>query len=383
MLLVGLSGFAQDSVFLEALRAAGPLANGKSSDLYAALIGDWDAEVVDHLSGGVDRRQSAEMHFAWVLEGRAVQDLWISPARKDRGKPGSRSGDDDRYGTTLRVYDPQSDTWRMTWWNPVSGVETRLVGRRVGSQIVQTGADADGNLIRWVFVEFDHDRFHWRGEKSADGGLTWTCVTEYFARRQVTPAAGRVDAISERRAAWIRTDRPGLETLRLVRSALGTRAEGIVLTVADGASVSTRYRVEHDAAWRFREARIEIEGAGSRRAVELRRDDGGRWSVDGKRRPDLDGCEDFDLAATPYTNTPPLASRPLAPGESRQVRVAWMQVPGLDVRAVDQEYTRLAASGSDGRVARYRYRNLDSGFTGELSVDADGLVIEYGPWARR
>jgi hypothetical protein len=373
-----------DAPFLEALRAAGPLANGgESSDLYAGLIGDWDAEVVDHLPGGVDRRQSAEIHFAWVLEGRAVQDLWISPARKDRGQPRWRAGDGDRYGTTLRVYDPASGTWRLTWWNPVSGVETHLVGRRVGSQIVQTGADAEGNLIRWVFVELGRDRFHWRGERSADGGLTWTCDTEYFARRQVTPPELLAEASGESRAAWSRTDRPGLETLRLVRSTAGIRADGIVLTVADGASMSICYRVEHDAVWHFRQARVEAEAKGVTRVVELRRDQSGQWSVDGARRADLDGCEDFDLAATPYTNTPPLAFRPLPPGGSRRLRVAWMQVPGLEVRAVDQEYTRLAADLSDGRVARYRYRNLDSGFTGELSVGADGIVIDYGPWARK
>jgi len=373
-----------DDLFLEALRAAGPLAGGgASSDLYADLIGDWDAEVVDHLPGGVDRRQSAEMHFAWVLEGRAVQDLWIVPARKDRGQARSRAGDGDRYGTTLRVYDPASNTWRITWWNPVSGNETRLVGRRVGSRIVQTGSDVDGNLIRWVFVELSQDRFHWQGERSADGGLTWTCDTEYFASRQAAPAGRRGDAGSESRAAWSRTDRAGLETLRLVRSPGGIRAEGVVLAVESGAPRSTRYRVEHDAAWRFGQATIETEANGVARVVELRRDQGGQWSVDGRRRADLDGCEDFDLAVTPYTNTPPLASRPLTPGESRKLRVAWMQVPGLEVRAVDQEYTRLDAGEADGGVARYRYRNLDSGFTGELSVDADGIVIDYGPWVRR
>lgn len=373
-----------DDLFLEALRAAGPLPNGgASSDLYAGLIGDWEGEAVDHLPGGVDRRQSAEMHFARVLEGRAVQDLWIVPAREDRGQPRSRAAAGDRYGTTLRVYDAASDTWRITWSNPVSGNETRLVGRRVGSQIVQTGADADGNLVRWIFDELSEDRFHWRGERSADGGLTWTCDTEYFARRHVTPAGPRADASFETHAAWSRTDRPGLETLRLVRSTGGTRAEGFVLAVVDGVSMSIRYRVEHDAAWRFRQATIESEANGLTRVVELRRDPGGQWSVDGTRREDLDGCEDFDLAVTPYTNTPPLASRPLSSGEGRKLRVAWMQVPGLDLRAVDQEYTRLDAGGPGSRFARYRYRNLDSGFTGELSVDADGIVIDYGPWVRR
>ena len=187
----------------------------------------------------------------------------------------------------------------------------------------------------------------------------------------------------ESRVAWGRTDRPGLETLQLVRSDAGTAADGRVLVVLDGAAVSAHYRVEHDAAWRFRQARIELDGSDVTRSIEIRRDPSGQWTVDGSRRPDLDGCEDFDLAATPYTNTSALASRPLSLGESRRLRVAWMQVPSLDVRAVDQEYTRLGASGADGRIARYRYRNIDSGFTGELTVDADGLVIDYGPWVRR
>jgi len=377
----------QDALFFEGLRASGPVPNGgESSDLYDGLIGDWDAEVIDHLPGGVDRRQSAEMHFAWVLEGRAVQDLWISPARKDRKPSGWRAGDGNRYGTTLRVYDPAIGAWRMTWTNPVNGVENRLVGRRVGSQIVQTGSDGDGNLVRWVFVELTRDRFHWRGEVSADGGLTWTCVTEYFARRHGTPPGPRSDAsdgIVERRVAWARNDQPSLETMRLVRGGEGNRAEGAILGVADGVSISTRYSIEHDAAWRFRQARIETEVNGVTRAVSLRRDENGQWSIDGTRRADLDGCEDFDLATTPYTNTPPLQSHALAPGQSRKLRVAWVQVPGLDVRAVEQEYSRLIANGSDGSVARYCYRNLDGGFTAELSVDADGLVIDYGPWVRR
>jgi hypothetical protein len=177
-----------DAVFLEALRSPGPAASsGSTSDLYSGLIGDWDAEVVDHLPGGVDRRQSAEMHFAWVLEGRAVQDLWIAPARHQRSKPDTQSVDGNRYGTTLRVYDPTIGAWRITWWNPVTGVETRLIGRRVGSQIVQTGADSEGRLIRWLFVELQSDRFHWSGEHSSDGGHSWICDTEYFARRRVTP----------------------------------------------------------------------------------------------------------------------------------------------------------------------------------------------------
>lgn len=70
----------------------------------------------------------------------------------------------------------------------------------------------------------------------------------------------------------------------------------------------------------------------------------------------------------------------MAPGESRRLCVAWVRFPDLHVEAVEQEYTRLDA----GTIpSRYRYRNLKSGFTGELTVDGDGLVIDYGPWRRQ
>src|SRR4051812_8763384 len=44
----------------------------------------------------------AEAHFAWVLEGRAVQDVWIMPRRGQRSGPRPL----DTYGTTLRLWDP-------------------------------------------------------------------------------------------------------------------------------------------------------------------------------------------------------------------------------------------------------------------------------------
>lgn len=369
------------SDLLDALTAAERLpGRGESRDLYDGLIGSWDAEVVDHLPDGTDRRQSAEMHFAWVLEGRALQDLWIVPARRERNPPESPAAPGNRYGTTLRVYDPALDAWRITWSNPVTGAETHLVGRRVGSQVVQTGADADGRLVRWVFPEIRPDSFHWRGEKSEDGGKSWSCDTEFFARRRSGDSRPAAAVESERHVRWEWTDRPGLETLSLQSSATGTVAEGRVLVHLDGAVVRVHYRIEHDAAWGFRAAGIEVGPSETPRRLDIRRSADGRWRVNGAERPDLEACEDVDLMVTPYTNTPPLAARPLAAGEQRVLKVAWVRFPDLEVRAVAQEYTRLD-SGPD--APRYRYRNLESGFAAELTVDDGGLVVDYGPWVRR
>jgi hypothetical protein len=167
--------------FLEALRAKGALdAQAKRMTLYDSLLGDWNVDVVDYDADGSRRTNKGEWHFAWVLEGRAMQDVLIVPPR------GSREGQPiqgNRYGTTLRVYDPATDVWRITWINPVTGVTNTLTGRKQGEEIVQEGKDADGPLNRWIFSEVTAHSFRWRGEISTDEGKTWRLGAEFFGRR--------------------------------------------------------------------------------------------------------------------------------------------------------------------------------------------------------
>src|SRR5258708_3986119 len=57
----------------------------ESADAYGWLSGSWDLEVLRYL--GVDiasRNIRAEAHFRWILEGRAMQDIWIMPSRNER-----------------------------------------------------------------------------------------------------------------------------------------------------------------------------------------------------------------------------------------------------------------------------------------------------------
>jgi hypothetical protein len=150
--------------------------------LYDSLIGSWDIELVDYLPDGTQRKSAGEWHFAQVLEGRAVQDVFIVPPRTARGPELPGAG--NRYGTTLRFYDPKLDAWRVTWLNPVSGATNTLVGRRRGEEIVQEGADTDGSRIRWTFSEIGPRSFRWRGEVSADDGKSWRLVVEFFGRRR-------------------------------------------------------------------------------------------------------------------------------------------------------------------------------------------------------
>jgi hypothetical protein len=173
---------------IEALLADGPPASqAERMTLYDPLLGDWDVDVVDYDGDDAGRTKKGEWHFAWVLEGRAIQDVFIVPPRGSRRGPAVPG---NRYGTTLRVYDPATDAWRVSWSNPVSGASNVLTGRKDGNDIVQEGRDANGALHRWTFSEVTDRSFRWRGEVSTDEGKTWRLAAEFFGRRAAPRRAG-------------------------------------------------------------------------------------------------------------------------------------------------------------------------------------------------
>jgi hypothetical protein len=128
-------------------------------------------------------RRRGEIHFGWVLEGRAVQDVWIMPPLSDE-RHGTPTAGDAMYGTTLRVWDPVLRAWRVTYINPRTGQRDELVGRRIGEHLVQIGTHADGTPIRWNFTDITRDSFRWTGVALAQDGLTWTLEAEFHARRR-------------------------------------------------------------------------------------------------------------------------------------------------------------------------------------------------------
>ncbi|HET7499950.1 MAG TPA: hypothetical protein VFK02_03080 [Kofleriaceae bacterium] len=133
-------------------------------DLYAGLIGSWSVDVTDYGDDGSVHRDTGEWHFSRILDGRGVQDVWISPPRSARG-PSYAPGPFDRFGTSIRTPLAGGETWKVIWLNPVRNVEVQLIGRRVGNHI---RADA----------------FHWLGEISTDAGKTWSVEQEMHLRRR-------------------------------------------------------------------------------------------------------------------------------------------------------------------------------------------------------
>ena len=186
---------------------------------------------------------------------------------------------------------------------------------------------------------------------------------------------------THRDIAWEWRDRAGLEHLTLAADGTEIRAEGLVVLALDGSAVRLHHTTVHDARWRFREAHLAMERGAERREVRIVRAENGAWTIDGVARPDLAGCTGIDIMATPFTNTPAIREEPLPPDGSRILHVAFVRLPDLAVAPVEQEYTRLDPASPPHL---FRYTNRKSGFTAELTVDDDGIVVDYpGYWRLR
>ena len=157
------------SHFTGALLSDGPAADrAPQMELYGWLVGDWTMTAVTYPREGPPRNGTGEIYFRWVLEGRAIQDVWILHG--------------SFYGTTLRIYDPGLDAWHILWSDPVRQYYSRQLGRRQGNDIVQLGTQ-DGVTRRWSFTDIRPDSFRWLGEVSTDEGKTWRLDSDYRATR--------------------------------------------------------------------------------------------------------------------------------------------------------------------------------------------------------
>ena len=150
--------------------------------LYAFLIGRWSMDVNIYRNDGTKLSKQGIVCAGWVLEGRALQDIWASPGLF--------------HGTTLRIYDPGLDAWHIFWNDPLNQVYLSQIGRAHGKDIVQEGKETPSLArlyrtsqageseakIRWIFSEIMDNSFRWRSERSTDGA-NWQLQREYFVSR--------------------------------------------------------------------------------------------------------------------------------------------------------------------------------------------------------
>lgn len=174
---------------------------------------------------------------------------------------------------------------------------------------------------------------------------------------------------------WRRLDVPGHERCSL--SALvvgGWHLGGLAEFARDGEAIRLEYDVECDAGWETRRARVWGQVGATDVALTVVRTEQRTWFVNGARDVALDDCVDIDLGFSPSTNLIPIRRLALALDARAEVRAAWVRGLDLRVATLDQSYTRTGP-------ATYLYESGGGRYQRELTVDANGFVVDYpGFW---
>jgi uncharacterized protein len=172
-----------------------------------------------------------------------------------------------------------------------------------------------------------------------------------------------------RHVRWKMRSGTGIEHLVLQGQPHGHSVESVLTGESDGLPYAIQYTLRCDENWRTRFLSIKVLGGAT---LVIHGDGEGHWKDEQLNEiPEIEGCLDVDIVATPFTNTLPIRRLTWRQGMQQRICVAWISVPDLQLVRANQIYTCIEPG------ARFRYENADSDFSADLDVDSDGLVIDY------
>jgi len=120
--------------------------------LFGQFVGDWEIVKARYIQAdGTWIQMRGEVHYGWILDGTAVQDVWLGY------KPESQEM--TVFGTTIRFYDPKIDAWHSTWLSPLKGLVRTFIARKVKGEIILEGTTAEGYPEKWIFSEIEPNSF--------------------------------------------------------------------------------------------------------------------------------------------------------------------------------------------------------------------------------
>lgn len=170
-------------IFTEALLASQRAPEiPETEDLFGWLVGSWEIEASLHGEDGHIEQRRGEVHASWVLEGRAIQDLFIFPSRQERQAGAASPG--DRYATTIRTFDNFLGAWHVSFINPAAEeTNAQLIARRDGDGILMEGRLSDQTPVRWRYGGVTANAFHYSAEKWNSDGTAWEIYLELSGKR--------------------------------------------------------------------------------------------------------------------------------------------------------------------------------------------------------
>lgn len=153
-------------------------------------------------------------------------------------------------------------------------------------------------------------------------------------------------------------------------SPAGVDISSVIVGRYEGKIYRVEYRIKTNPDWETQFVEITSRHSNDEHKFRLHNASHGKWVAEGKIIREFDDCTDVDIAVTPFTNTLPINRLKLKIGETKQIRVIYFDLLEQEIRAVQQQYTRLAE-------LKYHYENIPNDFEADITVDENGFVVDY------
>lgn len=183
----GQAGHESGADLISELQAQGPHPSlGGGARSLARLVGNWSIAYSFHRKDGTVKHQTGSYFAAWVMDGRAIQDVWTVDPHDGRT--------DREIYTTLHYLNPKSGTWYATFIDPEHASVARFTGKvgQDGRIVILThdlGDKAD-QTNRWSFIPSSANSLTFRDEQSSGDGKAWRLLEEdQFTREDVHSGA--------------------------------------------------------------------------------------------------------------------------------------------------------------------------------------------------
>lgn len=205
-----------------------------------------------------------------------------------------------------------------------------------------------------------------------------------------TPTGEKVPGATTRRAphvtkmvAWSGVDCLRVEAARVILGERGLRATGSIVSCRqeDTDTYTASYTLATDETGIVERLTVRVIRAKGEQHVALTRSEEGMWLVDhgqGAARTNFGGALDVDLQFSPLFNALPVRRLNLHRSTAKHdLAMAFVSLPGLEVSRVPQSYRTVSLD--EPAVVGFSSDSYET----KLTVDADGLVLEYPGLARR
>lgn len=145
----------------------------ESKDTFGKFIGKWNLDLTITNHDGSNLKYKGEWHFHRILQGRAIQDIWIIP-----GLTSHDDNDFHEYGTTVRTFNPKTNKWKAVWVGPIQNqlfifdIEDNI------NQITLTETNIPNLEMKWSFFDISQNSFKWKSEVKTKEHSNW--IINYF-----------------------------------------------------------------------------------------------------------------------------------------------------------------------------------------------------------